>query len=436
MLGFLLTTLIFIGALVGFSKLMDFQQIKSNWSKYRCRPDVMLMADFYGHNSSENLEFCLKGGFDARAMSAISPFYTYLKSFVEVLMTMLNSINSIRMVFATIVGSVTQVFSEFSGRIQALFYRFQYTAIRMKFLMGRVFAMMYAIVFMGMSGIKAGQNFGNTFLFRFLDTFCFPPWTPIQLQDGTKKPIQDIKLGDVLEGGERVTATFQFAADGQDMVVFPNGVSVSTNHYIFHEGKWIQAKDHPDARPTDSWSGGVEQPLICLNTESHTFRIGGYIFRDYDETSEGDGEAMSQAETIVNGTYHPSSNTDSTMTCSPSTLLKQKTGSSIPASDIRLGTELSHGTVVGIVKKETSSFCMIKNTSIAPGTLVWDNTRWKRAGDIVSPVKFEKPLLYYSFVVTPSATLETHDGLMFRDYVEVHSPDMEKAYTKALTQED
>jgi len=142
MLGFLLTTLLFIGALVGFSKLLDVQEIKNNWEKYRCRPDVMIMADYYGHDSSDNLNFCLKNGFDKRAKEAIGPFYSYLGKFVEILMTMLSSLNSIRMIFATIVGSATKIFSEFSSRMQALLYRFQMSAIRMKMLMGRVFATM------------------------------------------------------------------------------------------------------------------------------------------------------------------------------------------------------------------------------------------------------------------------------------------------------
>lgn len=413
---------------------MDFTEIKANWPKYRCRPDVMLMADFYGHNSSENLEFCLKGGFDSRASGVIAPFYTYLKKFVEILMTLLQSINSIRMIFATIVGSVTQVFSEFSGRIQALFYRIQMTAIRMRFLMSRVFAMMYSIMFMGMSGIKAGQNFSNTFLFRFLDTFCFPPWTTIVLQDGSTKMIKDVVIGDVLEGGEEVTATFQFAADGQEMVAFPGGVKVSTNHYVYHNGKWIRAVDHPETVEIGPWAGGNTHPLICLNTDKHTFTIGRWVFRDYDETSEGDAEAMRKAETLLNGKPSESKVINSDMACSPLTQIKLSSGTSVPASEVRLGDSLSHGKVVGIVKKEIEEYCRIDSNYVAPGTLVWSDGAWRRAADIAGTTILESAV-FYSFVVSPSATIETASGLMFRDYVEIHSPDMEASYSAALAKE-
>lgn len=441
MLGFLIVTLIFIGALVGFSKIVDIQKVKDNWETYRCRPDVMIMADYYGHDSGENIGYCLKNGFDKRAREAIAPFYTYLGKFVEVLMTMLNSINSIRMIFATIIGSATQIFTEFSGRIQALFYRFQMAAIRMKMLMGRVFATMYAIIFMGMAGIKATQNFGNTFLFKFLDTFCFDPDTEIVLQNGTRVPIKEVKVGDYLRGGQKVTAAFQFAADGQAMVSLPlatepksvslHGILVSTNHYIRYEGKWIEAKDHPDAVKAADWSGGNDRPLICLNTDTHTIPIGDYIFSDYDETSEGDEAAMKMATDILNGKPSKPTKGSSDMACGPKTLIKTVFGL-VPADQITLGTVLSHGTVVGLVKKECRSICRINGETFAAGTCIWspEHNRWLRAFQLSKPA-IMSPLIFYSFVVTPSATIETQKTV-FRDYVEVHSKDLEAPYSAAI----
>ena len=141
--------------------MTNLQAIKKDWAKYRCRPDVMIMAPLYGHDAQENLEFCLKQGFDARAGGAIAPFYTIMGVFVSVLSTMLGSINNVKMIFATIVGSASTVFSEFSQRFQALMYRIQMTVIRIKFLFSRVFAIMYSIIYMGMGGMRAGVNFSK-----------------------------------------------------------------------------------------------------------------------------------------------------------------------------------------------------------------------------------------------------------------------------------
>jgi len=457
MLGFVITTLIFIFGILAISKISDYEEVKSNWAKYRCRIDVMMMADYYGHDSGENLGFCLKEAFDGRAKEAIGPFYVYIGKFVNVLMTMLSSLNSIRMIFATIVGSATQIFSEFSERIQALFNRFQMSAIRMKMLMGRVFATMYAIIFMGMSGLKGMSNLGNTFLFKFLDTFCFDPDTPIEMDCGKSLRIQDVKIGDILKGGHRVTATFQFAADGQEMVRLPrqsrqsresinsDDILVSTNHYILHNSRWIPSKDHPLSIPTDSWMGGEKRPLICLNTHTHQIPIGDYIFRDYDETSEGDSAAMALATTMLNGGNYTKENEkpsiNSEMACHPKTLLKVKDAKHanhtkhtlIPASEVILGTELSHGTVVGIVKKECTEVCEINGDILASGTCIWSEEQniWTRAFLVKEPLKIP-PTEFYSFVVTPSACIETSSGTVFRDYVEVHSKDLESPYSNAL----
>ena len=439
MLGFLLTTLIFISAVVCLSFVLNIQDVKKNWGKYRCRPDVMIMANIYGFSAIDNLEFCLKNGFDQRAASAITPFYTYLASFTGILTTLLGSINSIRMTFATLVGSTTTVFSNFSQRIQALLYRIQMTAIRMKFMMSRVFGTMYSVIFMGMSGIKAGQNFSNTFLWTFLDAFCFDPDTPIYVKGMGFIPIKDVKNGHVLANDEVVTSTFKFHADGQRMVVLPGQILVSTNHYLLHNGSWIKAEFHPDAQPADIWNGGIERPLICLNTTTHSFTVGKYIFRDYDETSAGDRESMEAAINMLNGcskTEEKSNALDSTMACSPDTLLKLKgsirknSPGVIAAQDVLLGTELSHGIVAGIVDKVATAKCVYKGETLAPGTAVWSGNSWRRVSDIVKSEPIP-PTIYRSFIVT-SAVVETNSGLLFRDYVEVHDPDMEKPYAASL----
>lgn len=432
MLGILLMTLIFIGALVGFSKIADLEEVKKNWGKYRCRPDVMLMADYYGHDSSENMEFCLKSGFDFRSAGAVLPFYSYLKSFVDVLMNMLSSLNSIRLTFATIVGSVTNVFSEFSSRIKSLFSSIQISSIRMKMLMGRLFATLYSIIFMGMAGIKATTNFGNTFLFKFLDTFCFDPDTIVLMKKGPTR-IRDVVIGDIFHTGERVTATFAFKADGQTMVDL-GGITVSTNHYVYHK-KWIKAADHPDAQSVADWSGGSERPLICLNTDKHSFPVGAYIFSDYDETAEGDEEAMEMAMDMLNGPSHRYKARDQTseMACGKETLIQTK-GVPVQAQYITLGTPLIQGIVIGVIQKECHEVCVFRGERYASGTAIWSESeiRWVRASEISIPIKLDTPEILYSFVVSPSACITTAQGSVFRDYVEVHTPDLELPYAASL----
>ena len=93
---------------------------------------------------------------------------------------------------------------------------------------------------LGMSGITGMTSFTNTFLFSFLDTFCFPGDTLLRVvreQEGKKQvteiPIREVVIGDRLYPSmDRVTALFQFQATGQPMVRLGD-VLVSTNHYLY-----------------------------------------------------------------------------------------------------------------------------------------------------------------------------------------------------------
>jgi len=310
------------------------------------------------------------------------------------------------------------------------------SAMRIKFLMSRVFATMYSLIFAGMSGIKATQNFGNTFLFKFLDTFCFDPDTLVDIEGKGKIPIRDVTIGDSFTGTQdHVTGTFRFMADGQTMVRV-GSVLVSTNHYLLHGGKWILAKDHPDAIPSADWSGGADRPLICLNTTSHSFPVGGYTFRDYDETEEGDLQTMISVLDTLNGfpkKDHSNNLSGFATTCDVNTKIKLANGLFTPAHTIQLGTQLSNGTVISVIHKISSSVCHISGEVFTPGTAIWHESSrsWKRASQIAVP----KPIsdtVFIAFVVSPSACLETENGTVFRDYLEIHTPDIEVAYAEAL----
>jgi hypothetical protein len=437
MLGFILLTALFVSMFLTIPKVFDYQTVRANWEEYRCRPDIMMFADLFGYSSTENIEFCLKNGFNSQAREVVAPFYTYLEVFVNTLMTLLSGLNSIRMTFTTIVSTVSKTFTEFGERFKQLFFRIQMGAIRMKYLMGRIFGTVYAILFMGMAGIQAVNNFGNTFLFKFLDTFCFDPDTPVVLTRGIV-PIRQVCIGDIFAAtGTRVTSTFKFSADGQSMVTLGD-VLVSTNHYVKSAtGKWIRADEHPDAKPAAPWAGGVSRPLICLNTETHSFPVGNYEFCDYDETSAGDHSTMEWVSERINGSPHvratASTTSSYTTAIGAATLIKTPTGT-LPASSIRLGDRLTLGRVIGIVKKEVAEWVIIDGVRLGEAQLVWDEStvQWKRASEL-APLKTGLSI-FYSFVVSPSACFETSSGLMLRDYVEVHSPEAELSYTQALTE--
>jgi len=410
MLGFVVVTIIFLIALFTTRFTVGGAELDADWETIRCRPDIILTCGMYGKNTQENIEYCMSKQFNDRAQHTTLPFYSVMGSFASTLSTMISSIGSTKLTFATIAGSASTVFTEFSSRLKTLMSRIQLMVLRIKLLMGRIFSIMYSILYMGQSGITAGMNLFQTPIWDIITGFaCFDPDTPIHTMSRGKQSMRTIQMGDILENGQNVTAIFKFYGDRQSMVILPGNIVVSGPHNVLYGKKWIK-------------------------TSNHSFTLGSYTFTDYDETVEGNIEAMNTVMQLLNG--HPS-NTEQmhyVRACHPNTMIKRKDGECVPANSIYLGTELSHGRVMGVVEILTEHVCYYGNEIFTPATAIWSDKQRKytRIGEFISPTALTQPVVFYSFLVSPSAIVETSEGTIFRDYIEVHSHEIADKYEKAL----
>jgi hypothetical protein len=424
----IVTTLLLMGLLFGSSKAGDYYIVKNNWGEYRCQMEIMLFASMFGHDTMENLQFCLGAGFNARAAVSVSPFYGILAGFTTTLMTLLSSINSVRMVFANLVGSISQVFGEFSSRVQALMYRIQATAIRIKFLMSRVFGTMYSIVYMGMSGIKATQNFSRTPMFKFIEWMaCFPPETPLAVKGKGMVEMKDVQIGDTLENGPRVTGTVRILGDGQQMVDIKD-CSVSASHYIYEDERWILSMYSKRATKGEIWDGGAARPLTCLVTSNHRLPIGDLLFSDYHETESADQATMTRIINRLNGASSVHSYKNYVTGVAPETEILLEDGTYCPAHSIQLGTRVRHGTIMAIMIRECSTFTEHNGERFGYATAVKKGKSWLRGDTIIVETG-----LCITFAVSPSAILQTRAN-QFRDMFELHDLDIQTEYAKEMTE--
>ncbi len=420
----------------GMSFFTNLDHIKQDWPNQRCSPLIMPFASYFGHNTKENFEFCMGKIFSTHSQSYLGSITSIFGSFSSVLQSMFNSMNSMRNTIASLGGGINVIFQEFTERISMFFFKLRMSAIYMKSLFMRMYALLFSVMYMGLSGISGMTSFTNTFLFSFLDTFCFPGETEIMVKDKGPTPIKDVQIGDVLLPGHSVvTATFAFEARGQPMVQL-GSVVVSTNHYLFHEGRAIKAGDHPHAIPLGPWTS--EAHLYCLNTHDHRIPVSVLTFMDYDETSAADQVTMTWMEQRLNGKgdqVMPRAYTFHEYGFAVKDTMGILTKSGLRAAkDIRVGDELStKGTVAGIIRKKVSQRCQtITGTWITPSTLYWDSTesQWKRMGERYAVEDCDED--YVSFVVVPHSQIELEDGTIVRDYMEICSPDSEMYYAKQL----
>jgi hypothetical protein len=420
---------------------------QADWNKIRCQPHIMPFASLYGHNTSDNFNYCMKSTFDVQAKEYLGPVYATFGGFVGVLSTLVEISKKIKLAFATMFGGVVTIMSEFTERIKIFFVRIEILAQRMRMMMNRIYATMYAVIFMAMSGLTAVTNFGGTVLFDVIDTFCFDPSTLIETQNRGILEIADVQLGDVLSDGGRVTSVFRFIADGQAMVELPRSggsskpVLVSTNHYILHNGQWIRADAHPAARPAAVWSGGTSRPLICLNTTTNCIPIAEHLFRDYDETSVAHKEAIEYAHYHLNGRQQQSASAFGSAwkellpAVAPNTLIRLRDGSCRRSADLQLGDIMTTGDVIaGRIQHIVTEICELPaGAQVAAGALIFNpaTNLWQRCGDLY-PVRTVAPTVFESFITLPGSRLELASGVFLRDYLEIASKDTEGPYAAAL----
>ena len=435
----LLIIIIIYGILNGMSVLFNYQKIKDNWAEHRCSPLFLPFTGLFGYNVSENFEFCMGKIFTTHSASSMNSVGNMFGSFTTLLSSVFNSINSMRNTIATLGGGINIVFQEFTDRITLFFLTLRMSAIRLKMMFGKLYALLFSVMYMGLSGITGLSSFTNTYLFSFLDTFCFPGSTELMVKDGATikmVPIKDIKIGDILlPGRSTVTATFAFYAKGQPMVKIGDTI-VSTNHYLIYRGTYIKAEHHPNAIQIGVWDS--DDYLYCLNTDNHIIPVGLLEFLDYDETSEADTKSMRMIEERINNTVLATDSYQFTecgfglVDDARIWVINEDTRILKTMNEILIGDHLSTGSqVAGIIRKQITECCNIDGIIVTPSTLFWNGSKWIRFGEVY-PVHFIDPLESVSLIVTPNSQIELENGIYIRDYMELCSPDAEMYYTEQL----
>lgn len=429
----ILTVIVGFILIYGINTIFDVRHIKNNWATERCSPLIMPFASLFGYNTKENFDFCLGKTFNAHSMpmfGSIASLFTY---FTSLLTQIFDSISSLRNIIASLGGGINVVFQEFTERISMFFFKLRISAIHIKTLMGRMYAILFSVMYMGLSGITGLTSFTNTFLFSFLNVFCFPGETQLNVKDKGLMPIKEIKIGDILlPTNSEVTATFKFYANGQPMVKIGSTI-VSTNHYVYYSGKPIKAGDHPLAQKISDWLS--DEPLYCLNTNNNKIPINNLEFLDYDETNEGDSDTMNYIEYCINAS-HTDINykfKEYGAAFDENIVIKTINGSR-PAKDIQIGDKLVTGSeVVGLIRKRVKEISKLANgIVITPSTLYWNinENKWERVGEKEEIIETNIELV--SFIVVPNSQIELEDGMRIRDYMELCSPDSEMHYSNCL----
>jgi hypothetical protein len=433
---FIFVTLILVGITVILFSVGNLTEIAKNFPKYRCNPLMMPFAGQFGYDARENFTFCVSNILNNKAAEIFAPLYGILSQFTGILTVMMNATLGMRKLFSNFFLSVNGFIGNVRNRIQNLLFQIRMSFLKLNNLMGRVFGSMFAVIFMGTSALTAANNLGQTDLVKFLAEFCFDPETPVKLANGGYKPIKEIAVGDRLFGpnGLRPTVTSTFVFDGSHTeMVRIKDVTVSSQHFVAHNGSWIMASEHPDALPTASL------PIInCLNVFGNIFYVGenDLAVRDYDE-SENPGvnqKVMQLALQTLNGEKSsekkPLLNYD--LGFDQRFPVHLADGSWIPAGEVTLGTVLEGGhKIVGIAHEICNEVVNLNGYVVSAAQLVHHQGAWHRAGHILPTRQINMSFQLINFITENSGPIAVRlngSTLYLRDYREVALPEMELPY--------
>lgn len=428
----ILLTLILLVALIATFSFANFEEIIKNWSRYRCNPAFMPFASMAGYNATDNFKFCLDSIFGEKARELFAPLFAIIANFAQILKLMVDVTLGMRQMFSRFFLGMNSYIRNVRDRIQALMFQVRMSFMKLQNLMGRVYATLFSVVFMGMSAVTAGLNLSENSLVNFVLEFCFAPETPVRMADGQTRPIRDLRIGDALEGG-KVTSVFVFRGTETPMVRI-GSVHLSAEHLVAGPTGWLLAKEHPDAVFAESIP-----ELICLNTDTHMFTLGtGLEVRDYDETEEAHvvKEAQALSEKALNSGFQKGAVLDYALGFSETAFVCLENQTWIQANQVKIGDRLYGGNeVVGLVAEECKSVCNWKGVLVSAAQLVEDKGVWKRAAHLSEPQQETRTLIQFltrHVRPFPIAVHPEKESVWIRDYREAPLPEMEDCYREEV----
>jgi LysM repeat protein len=108
---------------------------------------------------------------------------------------------------------------------------------------------------------------------------CFAKGTLITMQDGSKKPVEQIDIGDEVAVGGFVFAAGRFLIDN---LYDYEGIKVSGTHMVNEEGVWTRVQDSKKAK----FESDDDVVVYIFGSENRRIVINDTLFTDYFEVTE------------------------------------------------------------------------------------------------------------------------------------------------------
>jgi hypothetical protein len=287
--------LFYVPYLLGF---MD--DVKNNWTEYRCSPMVLPIAGYINKQEDQTENEATSENFTYCTQNILSNFIGYLLEPVTYLTSgladlggdLVINISSIRGVIDNIRTFISYITDRLYGMMINIIIQFLKIFVLLRDtltrIVGTLVTVYYMIVGTVMSVISGGKTFADFMNNPWDATFCFHPDTVLKKKNGELCKISDVSLGDVLDGNSEVIIILKIKNyENNQLYTLKNTnnnseIIVSGSHLIYTKKGYIEVKNHPKAIKTDIY----HPELYCLITSNQKIKIGKYYFHDWEDDVE------------------------------------------------------------------------------------------------------------------------------------------------------
>lgn len=284
----------------------SINEIKKNWTQYRCNPIYMPLAD----NIEQNFVYCVQTMQSSFMGYLTKPIEYTLSLFSGISAGFVDAINNVRKSLSSIRSASGGIFATIYSVILNMIIEFQRVTIGIENIMGQIIGIVVTFMYIMEAAIDSMQSAwagppGQ--MLRSLSGIggslpsCFHPCTKIRLPDRVewdpaknalhRKPIwTDIKSllpNQRLYNGSIVRKVLHFHDNGDPFyTIGDEGVFVTGEHYVFdsHASKtFVKVKNHPLATQVPQKKEIDIKWVVSVVTSDHLIVVGAHVFWDWED---------------------------------------------------------------------------------------------------------------------------------------------------------
>jgi hypothetical protein len=475
----------------------EVEKVRSNWAEHRCKPGVMFSGFLYKpdndtRSSSEfamdNFSFCMKSLAQSVMQGIMAPIFNSFKSLVGNAESAAGSVNNMRFGMGNMFGGFTSIINGFHHKFQAAGMQFMRISNHLKMSFNRIFGIILSMFYAGLSSFIGSSNL-IAFIIRVIitilliilavfiilifvlfpfmpiimsvmaviavivtvftsivvgalsdiqDGFCFAPETMIIMRDGSMKPINVIKVGDILKGGIVVEGALEF--DGTDVHLFDyKGVHVSGEHIVRDSRRgWVKISD---LRLSLAYKQTRIYSLITSNNRIPVHGQDNSIieFADWEEFPDDSSISHGWHELVQAALKIPvkdrRSPTASAASIDESVYVQLSNGDRVPINSVKIDDWIAdkdnNGTLkyVRVIGKCLRDVEETTTSQLSPGIWLWSNNKWIQEDSGIGD-EAKNNMRYH--LITTSGTFivflseSAQSSICIRDFTEVGICELKK----------